>query len=310
MPKQSRFAEELNKMLEETSMSAEDVVAQLNKYGFPVPLYTFAYWLQGYFLPRFESAFQMVSALEGIYGITDNRFSDALLEDLSSGLSFVPGESTESGFFATPPADFNYKFSPYFVEPEKTIDWEANLIQKVVRDEIYVSADRTHDHLKTTVLARVPSVPDPTFVLQLLYVPGESPGDGEYVYDLSGIEIRKQEIYERDDVIICATRFSLPDNVVPGDLHTLSYSWDEYLQAPREKIGERLLPWTLDFYSCKVTFEGRVPEDIRYATFELFEGEEVEVPCDIPIVRSGNTVSISAKNFGNCVGAFCCSVQD
>jgi hypothetical protein len=74
----------LNRILDSTSFSSEVIVSELNRQGFPLPLRTFNYWLQGYFLPRSESAFQLVAILENICGVTDNRLSDALLEDLSS----------------------------------------------------------------------------------------------------------------------------------------------------------------------------------------------------------------------------------
>ena len=96
MARQSRFASELNALLKETSMSPEGVVRELTKLSFPVPLHTFNYWLRGYFLPRSESAFQIVAILENMFGVTDNRLSNALLQDLSSGASFVPGESVQS----------------------------------------------------------------------------------------------------------------------------------------------------------------------------------------------------------------------
>ncbi|MBR6458720.1 MAG: hypothetical protein IKS49_00990 [Actinomycetaceae bacterium] len=308
MAENSRFAEELNKILKETSMSPEEAVLEFKKHGLPVPLHTFNYWLQGYFLPRSESAFQLIAMLEGVYGITDSRFSDALLEDLSSGASFVPGEAGDDDFQSALPPNIGHKIDPYLDEAGKTIDWEANLIQKVVRDEVILNADRTYSRHTATILARIPAVPNPTFVFQLLYEPGARPGTESHFYNVTGMSLRKQEIYEQDDMIICSTLFALPDDVVPGDLHTLSYSWDESSDKPRYKEAERYLPWILDFYSCKITFEGGIPEDIRYATFELYDDEEVEVPCDIPIVRSGNTVSMSAKNFGNLVGAFCSSV--
>ncbi|MBR6458719.1 MAG: hypothetical protein IKS49_00985 [Actinomycetaceae bacterium] len=303
MAEHSYFAEELNAMLDQSSQSIEDIVGELNRHGFALPLRTFSYWLQGYFLPRSESAFQLVSMLEHIYGVTDNRFSDALLQDLSSGASFVPGEDVDIEV-PVAPSSVDNRYSRYFGTSDKTVDWEANLIQKVVRDEVYACAGRTCDRRKTTVLARVPSAPNPTFVMQLLYEQGEVPADENFFYDVTGMTLRKQEVFDEGDMLVCANYFSLPDDVVPGDLHALSYSWDEVLQQPRERIGERLLPWALDFYSCKVTFEDGVPEYIRYATFELHGDKEVEVANDIHVIRSGNAVSMSAKNFGNLAGTF------
>ena len=53
-----------------------------------------------------------------------------------------------------------------------------------------------------------------------------------------------------------------------------------------------------------MTFEGEVPQGVRYVTCEKRGVEEVEIPNDIPVVYDGKTVSVSAKNFGNIVGYF------
>lgn len=301
----SRFTSELNAVLETVSMSAEDIVDELNKCGFPLPLHTFNYWLQGYFLPRSSSAFQLVAILESVCGVTNNRLADALLHDLSSGASFVPGDSAQSGLVGSAVPEVMEK---RFSGGDSAIDWEANLIQKAVRDEIVVSADHKYLRHKTTVLARVPAVPNPTFVFQIRYAPGEMPGSGGNFYDLSGITLRTVENFEDNDgVTVCSAQFALPDDVVPGDLHSLSYSCDYATEESAEKIGERFLPWILDFYSCKVIFEGEVPDDIRYITFEIIGDEQREIPCDIPLIRNANTVSISTRNVGNRIGAFYCS---
>ncbi|MBR5950031.1 MAG: hypothetical protein IKZ87_01200, partial [Actinomycetaceae bacterium] len=92
--------------------------------------------------------------------------------------------------------------------------------------------------------------------------------------------------------------------VVPGDLHKFSYRWDEKRDDVPNVLCYGFVPWLLDFYSGSVTFEGGIPEGIRYVTCENRDGEDVEVPNDIPVERSGNTVSVSVKNFGNIVAYF------
>ena len=147
----SRFASELNKLLGETSLSPEDVIVELSRRSFPMPLHTFSYWLQGYFLPRSESAFQLVGVLERIFGVSDNRLADALLEDLSSGNSFVPGESVQSAIIGDAPR--RLEGTRFSTTADSTSDWEANLIQKVVRDEVRLSADLEYARYKVTILA-------------------------------------------------------------------------------------------------------------------------------------------------------------
>lgn len=300
----SYFARELNRMLEETGMSAKEIVEQVNQMAFPLPERTFTYWLQGYFLPRSDSAFQLVSALESIGGILDHRLSDALLQDLSSGDSFVPGESGQSELIATPPL-IEVGRVRRFAVADKAIDWGANLIQKVVRDEVTINADHTLMRHKATVLARVPSVPNPTLVVQILHEDGATQDGEDFFYDLVGIDLKKQDVYDIDGATVHAAQFALPDDVVPGDLHSLSYSWNEVSPQSFERICDRYFPWILDFYSCVVTFEGDVPQSLRYVTLIPMDDKEIEVPCDIPVIRDGNRVSLSAKNFGNIIGYFC-----
>ena len=304
MAEPSHFAREINALLEQSSLSAEDLVADLNKRGFPLPLDTFNYWRQGYFLPRSDGAFQLISIMESICGGHGNRLSDALLYDLSSGASFVPGHyiAPES---STPPT-LNTRLTRI---ADKAIDWDANLIQKAVRDIGWISADYRKARFTTTVFAHVPSVPNPTFVFQLLLTPHEPVPTEDYFYNLSGMTLQKQEIFREDDgTISCVTQFSVPESVAPGDLHKLSFSWDEESEKPFDMLNERLFPWSVEFYSCKVTFEGGIPDDIRYVTHKTVDGQEVEVPHDIPMIRDGNTVSVSMKNVANVIGSFRYSV--
>ena len=303
MAERSHFATELNRMLDETSWSAEDIVEELNRRSFPLPLRTFNYWLQGYFLPRSDGAFQLVAMLEEMCGVEENRLSDALLQDLSSGASFIPGEDTETEVFGSQSG--SAEETRFATAASRAIDWKANLIQKVVRDEVTVSADFKKTHHTATVLARVPSVPDPTFVFQLLYGPHERVDGEDFFQDCSGITLQKREIFEEEGGSrICVFRFSLPDDVVPGTLHKFSYSWNEESDKPLEQVNERLFPWSLDFYSCTITFEGGIPGDIRYVTHKPVDGEEIEVPCGAPLIRDGNSVSISLKNIAELIGAF------
>ncbi|MBR6458917.1 MAG: hypothetical protein IKS49_01995 [Actinomycetaceae bacterium] len=296
----SLFASKLNKCLAASSLSAEDVVLELNKYGFPVPQHTFSYWLQGYFLPRSEAAFQLVDVLESVLGVSDASLSDALLVDLSSGLSFVPGENVQ-----TEASSFSVAHRRFSSVADDATDWEATVIQKVVRDEVVLSADWKTLTQEVTIFARVPTAPNPFFSFQLYYEDGcECPGREDVFYDLSGVTLKKCDVSKEDGRTIYIAHFSLPDDVVPGDLYKFSYKWDEkHIVAPNI-LCNRFVPWSLDFYSCSVTFEGGIPRGIRYVTCENRGDEDVEVPNDIPLVRDGNTVSVSIKNFGNIIGYF------
>ncbi|MBR5951068.1 MAG: hypothetical protein IKZ87_06510 [Actinomycetaceae bacterium] len=280
-------------------MTSENVVLELTRLSFPVPLHTFNYWLQGYFLPRSETAFQIVSMLENIFGLIDNRLSDALLEDLSSGASFVPGENIQKEL-----APFPEEYKRFSRNADDEADWQANVVQKVVRDDVVLSADRKYVKHKVTILARVPPAPNPTFFFQISHKNDMKIARGDIFYDLSGISLKKCDVFEENGFTIYAAQFALPDDVVPGDLHSFSYACDEKTTEPITEICDRFLPWTLDFYSGKVTFEGGVPEGVRYVTLKQEGGREVEVPNDLTVTHYGESVSVSTKNFGNIIGYF------
>ena len=170
---------------------------------------------------------------------------------------------------------------------------------------MWVNAEYTSVRHTATVLARVPAVPDPTFIFQALCEPHETMKTENNFYDVSGMTLKKQEVFEEDNGLVAlVTQFALPDDVIPGELHKLSYSWDEELDEPLEKINERFFPWTLDFYSCAVTFEAGIPEGIRYVTHKPIDGQRVEVPFDSPLVRDKNTVRMSMRGLGDLIGAF------
>lgn len=307
MVESSRFAEELNAMLKETSMSAEEVVTELNKYGFPLPLHTFSYWLQGYFLPRSESAFQLVSTLERICGCSDNRFADALLYDLCSGKAFVPGEQVASAVVNLAsqrrPAKIAGHLDDYFDNVEEATDWDADMIRRVIKDEIRISSDYKTAIHKVTNIALIPQAPNPAMKVSWLYEKGDKPLDGEYVIDVQGAYISQQTVEEKDGVITFSMNLALDDaDIIPGQLHTISYTWGNTYETPRERIGGRIFPWELDFYSCTVIFEGEPPALVEYVVLPPYEDEAVEPLSVTPLAITNNMAKMSAENFGEVSG--------
>lgn len=304
----SFFADELNRMLEKSSFSSEVIVGELNRRGFPLPLRTFAYWLKGYFLPRFESAFQLVDALENICGVTDNRLTDALLHDLSLGASFVPDRLDDQFFVPTPPATMNDARSQRLKILDEKVDWSADLVRTAIKDDVYVNEDFTKFRHRVTVLAVVPDVENPSLTISSVYEPGERPIGDEHFYDIRGARLGKQGSYEEDGLAVHGVQLYLPDTVVPGELHEISYTWDYVVPAPVMTMGERIFPWILEFYSCTVTFTGAVPQDIEYVTFSSDEEKENPMPSGIPLVRDGNSVRIATRDFGLLTAHFRCSL--
>lgn len=304
----SRFADELNAVLENISMTPSEVVAALVDQGFPLPEHTFNYWLQGYFLPRFDSAFQLVSVLESLCDVSDHRLSDALLQDLSSGASFVPGDLASDSFVPTVPKTLGDRDSR-FALLDGTVDWDADLVRKVMRDEVWVNSDFTHFRYRFTVLARVPSVPNPSLTVSVSYHEGYSPGGNEYIYDIEGAILGKQEIRKEDGVHVFGAQLYLPDTAVPGELHQISYARDAVSTQPHYEIAQRSFPWPLELYSCTITFEGEVPSHLEYVIQETSGEERVASPNEVFITQHDNQVRMVAKNFGNFIGYVRCLIE-
>ncbi|MBR6458715.1 MAG: hypothetical protein IKS49_00965 [Actinomycetaceae bacterium] len=298
----SHFADALNGVLEKSSMTPEVIVHILNERGFPLPLRTFNYWLQGYFLPRNDTAFELVAILEDICGIQQSVLSEALVQDWVSGTSFVPGEFTQ-GSAAPPPAPKG-TLESHFAILNAQIDWEADLVRKVIHDDVRINADWTRRWYKTMVLARVPSVPNPSFTVCVAYGDGDKPGGEEHFYDVEGARMGKQETYEEDGVVVFGMQLYLPDGVVPGEMHRISYAWDLVIPAPRNGTVERSFPWLLDYYSCSITFEGGTPDNLEYVMRDSEGNERVAEPHEVTFVRQENSVRMMGKNFGHHTGFF------
>lgn len=300
----SYFARELNAMLDNTPFSAEVIVSELNRQGFPLPLRTFNYWLQGYFLPRFDSAFTLVDALESLCGVTDKRLANALIHDLSSGVYFVPEDSRAYPFNTTLPAVMDDELKQALTVLDEKVDWSADLVRRAIRDHVYVNEDFTQFRHRVTVLAVVPDAPNPSLTISSIYEEGEHPISDNYFYDVKGAYLGKQDFYEEDGATIYGYQLYLPDTVVPGELHEISYTWDYVTPKPVPKLGERIFPWMLEFYSCTLTFEGGMPEHIEYVTYSSSEEKDNPVVSDIPMIREGNTVRIATKDFGHVTAYF------
>lgn len=303
----SLFARELNKCLKASHLSPADVVASLNDDGFPVTDKTFSYWLKGYFLPRSEAAFQVVASLEDICSIPANTLSNALLYDLSSGKAFVPGESLSSEVIDLPavktPAKIAGYLDDYFDAVEEATDWQADMIRRVIKDEIRISDDcKTAIH-KTTNIALIPQVPNPSMTVSWIYEEGDSPLDGEYVLDVQGAYIRQQKVEEKGGIVTFSMSLAIDDaDIVPGQLHTISYTWGNTYSKRRNRIGGRVFPWELDFYSCTVIFEETPPALVEYVVLPPYEDSENDPLMVTPLEIRNNMVQMSAMHFGEVIG--------
>ncbi|MBR6458716.1 MAG: hypothetical protein IKS49_00970 [Actinomycetaceae bacterium] len=303
----SLFAQELKKCLSGAQLTPADAVEALNDAGFPVTDKTFSYWLQGYFLPRSEAAFPMIVLLESICNASGNTLSNALFYDLSSGKAFVPGESLSSDVvnLQVPrrPSKVAGYLDNYFDHVEETTDWDADMIRKVIKDEVRISADYKTAIHKTTNIALIPQAPNPSMQVSWIYEEGDKPLDGEYVMDVQGARITYQEVDEDKGIVTFSMNLSLDDvDTVPGQLHTISYTWGNTYEKPRNRICGRIFPWELDFYSCTVIFEGEPPKDVGYVVLSPYEDEAGEPLSVTPLEVTNGIAKMSAENFGEVSG--------
>lgn len=306
MAEYSHFAHELNKMLDSTSLSVEVIVTELNRRGFPLPLRTFNRWRKGLFLPRFDSAFALLGLLGDICGVPCDQLANALLRDLSSSSYAIDslGDTDRPSPSPSDMMDDGYAkiYRTLLGEP---VEWSADLIRKAIRDNVYVNKDFTQFTHRVTMLAVVPDTPNPSLTISSIYEDGEKPLGDEYFYDIRGARLGKQSSYEEDGGIVHGVQLYLPDDVRPGELHEISYTWAWEADVATYKIAERFFLWQLDFYSCTLTFEGDIPHDIEYVAYDPDDKSDTSV-VSVPIVRDDNAVHIMMRDFGQINAYFLC----
>lgn len=309
MAKESRFARELNSMLSSVSLSAEVIVSELNRRGFPLSLRTFNKWCEGVLLPRFGNAFALIGLLGDICGVPCDRLANALLYDLSSPLYAGADSAVDAGLSAVTPSptilDDRYQ-KIYHTLLDEEVEWSADLQRRAIRDNVYVNKDFTQFTHRVTVLAVVPDTPNPSLTISSIYEDGENPLGDEYFYDIRGARLGKQNSYEEDGAIVHGVQLYLPEDVVPGAMHEISYTWSWEADVPTYKIGERFFLWQLDFYSCTLTFEGGVPSDIEYVAYDPEDKSDTSI-VNVPIVYDNNSVHIMMRDFGQRNAYFRCN---
>lgn len=293
----SLFSQELQEALKQSKVSVQDAVQLLNNYGHAVPMKTFLYWLEGYFLPRHVDAFLLVETLERIFGIRDSGLRNALLDDLASAKSFVPPEyRTTQG--ALQPHKVGDDREKYLESSDDKTDWDEEIIREVIHDAVTINAERDYIHHRTTIFGRVPSGPAAFLNFPIIYEgEEEKPEPEKILYDVRGGKIVEQTLYEEDGILNVATRLALSDETISGALHRISFTSDFCNPNGYTRVAERFFAFPLAFYSCTVTFEGEVPDTIEYvfSTSDERRGR-VKDTSVTPLVPIGNTVRVSRGN--------------
>lgn len=299
----SLFTQELKVALERSRIHVQDVAQQLSNDGHAVPMKTFLYWLEGYFLPRHDDAFLLVKTLEKIFGIKDGSLRHALVADLSSGQSFVPEEYREAQGVAMPNKVGDDR-EKYLETSDSQTDWDEEIIREVVHDEIVVNAECNYIRHRTTIFGRVPSGSAAFLNFPIIFEEKEEkPEPEKIIYDIHGGKIVEQTMHEEGDILTVNTRLALCDGTVSGALYRISFTSDFRVLGGFTRAVERFFSFPLAFYSCSITFEGDVPDDIEYVFFLYDEEKDEKKDMSItPLTAIGNTVRVLRGNVFNGTG--------
>lgn len=297
----SVFAGELQAALERSHMHAQDVVQQLSNYGHAIPMKTFLYWLDGYFLPRHDDAFALVETLERIFGMRDSSLRHALVADLSSGKSFVPEEYKVAQGVALPNKVGDDR-EKYLEVSDSQTDWDEEIIREVVHDGIIINAERNYIRHRTTIFGRIPSASAAFLNFPIIYEEKEEkPETEKMLYGIYGGKIVEQTTHEEGDILTVNTRLALSSEAISGALHQISFTSDFRTTNCFTRAVERFFSFPLAFYSCSVTFEGDVPDNIEYVFSISDEDNDTEENVSImPLIPIENTVRVS---LGDVLGA-------
>ena len=297
----SLFAQEFQRALDSSRLGVQDVAEQLHRYGHSVSMKTFSNWLQGYFLPRHGEAFRLVETLEKTCGVRSGRLRDALLDDLMSGESFVPEGYKAAQGVRVPKRVGDEKPEKFLEISDSQTNWEEEIIREVIHDQVVLNSGRNHMSNRTTILGRIPNSAAAFLNILLAYEKDEMPEQDSVIYDVQGGEIIEQNVGEENGLVNVSTRIKLLNDAVPGALHRVSYTYDALATNTFAYVADRDFAFPLAFYSCSVTFEGEVPDNIEYVFSLSGEGEKkTEIVTSLTPIE--NTVRVSYGNAFNGIG--------
>lgn len=295
----SQFARELNKALAASGMSVDEILRELDRAGFTVPERAFDNWLKGFFLPRSEAAGEVIFTLGIILRVEPSILVQALATDIASGKSFVPGEDIHSMKTASAEV-IGGAIDRKFEASDKEIDWAAELIRVALEDHITLSENMRDITHRVITWARVPAAPDPSLNVSMVYWETEVPDHERMIYDIEGAVLAGQKVYEVDDGAVNITsRLVLPPDVNPGDLHRVAFTFDYHITVDYTQTADRSFVWPLEKYTCRLTFLGKMPDNIEYVFSEsVNDGEDSKLlePQIIPLEGRDGVVEIVREN--------------
>lgn len=299
----SRFACELGLALDACGKSHEGVLVALKGEGFDVPERALENWLKGYFLPRSEASGELVSAIERVLGAEPSSLVQALAADLVSGRSFVPGEDVRS-YKPAAAKTIDGVLDQNFARSDEETDWAAECIRVSLEDYLTLSEDLCA--LTHTVVnwVRVPAAPNPSLNVPVVYEPEDLRIDGRLIYDIEGAELAGQKVYEiADRQVNISSRLTLPFDVNPGELHRVAFSCGYAHTGDTKFAAERLFPWPLEKYTCRIEFLGGVPDGLSYV-FQKYDadGEVIEETVMKPLQAENGVVTFEMEDVPTGIG--------
>lgn len=158
-------------------------------------------------------------------------------------------------------------FSPdagmHFDNLDKTLTWSGEAIRKTMEEELTVSADLRHVTHRVVLCARRPRTRQATLHISSHFDLNTHPDEDDIgVYDIEGAEVTDVAVETVDDGTSKIVTLLLPPGA-PGDMQQVAYTHRFDFVEPVEMVLDRIFAWQLLYYSCRIVFEGGVPDNPR-----------------------------------------------
>lgn len=291
------FAQEFNRVLTISGLSIADVVKELKERGFVISASSLSYWRSGRSLPRKKNSFEIVNAIEEICGAPAGTLSTVLSDILSLGST----NSTPFSVISLPPEHDKAGTPEASRDIDNEIDWSFEARREVVNCFFTVSADFLSMGRYVMLLVR-PSTAEKTYVHagSIWNEDDIPPTKPDFTQEnIEGATLDKTWFKDNEHGVREAetARLLLPP-ASNNELIRVAYSTGSVVTKNpiHETDGWHFL-WPLRFYTCHVTFEGKVPNNIEWVmqNREKRGGQSITSTQVTRVHPVGNTVQITLE---------------
>lgn len=295
----SQFGSILSDAFQSTGIPNLVIAAELRTRGHKnITLSTLDSWKRGNSLPLGETWAATVTDLETIFGLEPHTLADALKAD-SENLHYGRGQSAFTPQEGTQPNLDRTVVEEHLKELNSELDWNYEAYRKTMEEDVTISADRHFEESRITLVVQLPDVPQPTLHLSTHLVHGlHHDADDIGIYDIRGATVGETITKELDDGLSKTMTLLLPQGR-PGQLHQVQYVHRVRYQHPLDYTLDRLFLWHLLLYKARVTFEGSLPNNIRWEIHSSDSSDaynDAQLLFSQPLTPIGNTVSAMLEN--------------